>query len=123
MNFGALAIIQAVIWLIVGGAFLVIPRQWVAPFEVQLGRDGAFLGRLLGASFVSLAVLCFFGRDVGDPGARQAIAFANIAANGLTGALHVADLVGGGGLLNSRAWGLVALTAALTVGWVLFGLG
>lgn len=122
MDFGLLSIVSAVIWLVVGGAFLVIPRQWVAPFEVNLGREGAFIGRLLGAAFLSLAVLDFLGRDTGDDVAQRAIAFANVVANGLTGALHVADLLGDG-VLNAHAWGLVALTTALTVGWLLIGLG
>lgn len=122
MDFGALALVQAIIWLIVGGAFLVVPRQWVAPFDVQLGPEGAFVARLLGASFLSLAVLDFFGRDRSDQVAQRPIVYANIVANGLTGALHVADLLRGG-LLNARAWGLVALTAALTAGWLLIGLG
>jgi hypothetical protein len=30
MDFGTLALVQAVVWVVVGAAFLAIPRQWVA---------------------------------------------------------------------------------------------
>lgn len=121
MDYGTLAIVQAVVWLIVGGAFLAIPRQWVAPFEVRMDPESVFFARLLGAAFLSLAVLDFIGKDTTDIVGRQAIAYANIFANGLSAALHVGDLVGKG-VLNRRAWGLVALTTMLAVAWLVIGL-
>ncbi len=121
MDFGAIATIQAVIWLIVGAAFLLVPARWVAPLGVTLGSEGVFVARLLGAAFLSLGVLDWVGREVTEAVAIRAIAYANITANAIQSALHVLDLVRGG-VTNSRAWGLVILPAVLAVAWLVVAL-
>ena len=120
MDFGLLAVAQAVVWLIVGGAFLVVPRQWVAAFEVRLGPEAVLLARLFGAAVLSLAVVDFLGRDATDT-AVPAIAFANLTANGLSAILHAADQLGGR-VLNARTWGVVALNGVFAILWLLAGL-
>ncbi len=118
MDFGTVAFVQAIVWTIVGAAFLAIPRQWVAPFGTQMGVEATFFGRLLGSVFLSLAVLCWLGRETADATAQNAIALANLAANGLPAVLH-AIVVIRGEVINARGWGLVALTGVLAVAWAL----
>ena len=121
MDFATLALVQAVIWVVVGAAFLAVPRQWVAPFGTRMDVEATFFGRLLGAAFMSLGVLCWFGRDTSDPTAQQAIAYANLAVNGLGAVLH-AIVVARGQVLNARGWGLVVLNVALAVAWLVVAL-
>src|SRR5687767_9396272 len=121
MAFGILALVQGVVWVVVGAAFLAIPRQWVAPFGTRMDIEAAFFGRLLGASFLSFAILCWFGREIGDGTAQQAIAYANATANGVAAALH-AIAVMRGEVINARGWGLVVLTGALAVAWIVVAL-
>ena len=118
MNFANLVLVQAVVWVVVGAAFLLIPRQWVAPFGTRMDAEATFFGRLLGTSFLSLAVLCWLGRDTGDAAAQQAIAYTNLAANGMGAVLH-AIVVIRGEVINARGWALVVLTGALAVAWAL----
>jgi hypothetical protein len=120
MDFGLLATVQSVVWLIVGGAFLLAPRQWVAPFNVQLGPEAVVLARLFGSALLSLAVLDFLGRDATDT-AVPAIAFANATANGLSALLHAVDQLGAR-VLNALGWGVVALNGVFAVLWLLAAL-
>ena len=120
MDFGILAIVQAVVFLIVGGAFLTVPRQWVAVFEVRLGPEAVLLARLFGAALLSLAALDFLGRDATDT-AVPAIALANATANGLSAVLHAADQFGSR-VLNARTWGVAVLNGVFAILWVLAGI-
>jgi hypothetical protein len=121
MNFANLVLVQAVVWVVVGAAFLAIPRQWVAPFGTRMDVEAAFFGRLLGTSFLSFAILCWFGRDTGEATAQQAIAYTNLAANGMAAVLHAIAVIRGE-VINARGWGLVVLTGALAVAWVVVAL-
>lgn len=120
MDFALLATVQAIVFLIVGGAFLTIPRQWVAPFGVRLGPEAVLPARLFGAALLSLAVLDFLGRDATDS-AVPAIAFANATVNGLSAVLHAADQLGGR-VLNALGWGVTVLNGVFAILWLLAGL-
>ena len=121
MDFATLALVQAAIWVVVGAAFLAIPRQWVAPFGTRMDAEAAFFGRLLGASFLSFGLLCWFGRDASAVPAQQAIAYANLAVNGFGAVLHAIAALRGQ-VVNTRAWGLVVLNGLLAVAWLVVAL-
>lgn len=121
MDFGIVALIQAVVWTIVGVGFLAVPRQWVAPFGSRMDDTGAFVGRALGAAYLGLAVLLWLGRGTDDVPAQQAIAYANLVTNGLLAIVH-ALAIPRGDVINARGWVLVALTGLLAIGWALVAL-
>ena len=63
MNESLLLTIQAVVWMVVGLAFIFIPIRWSAPFDFPLDRSGVFFARLAGSVFVGFAVLDWLARD------------------------------------------------------------
>jgi len=121
MDFGTVALVQAVVGAIVGAAFLVVPRQWVAPFGMRMDDTAAFLGRMLGAALLGLAVLCWLGRESTDPAAQRAIAYANLVPNAI-GAILYALAIARREVVNARGWGLVVLLGAMAVAWALIAL-
>lgn len=121
MDFGTVALIQAIVWVIVGAAFLLIPRQFVAPFGSPMNATADLLGRLLGSAFLSFAVLCWLGREAGDASAQAAVVFPNLLLNALSAVLHTAAVLRGEAI-NRLGWGIVGLNAALTIAWALVAL-
>lgn len=121
MDFPTVALIQAVVWLVVGAAFLAVPRRWVAPFGTRMDATSDMFGRLLGSAFLGFAVLCWFGREAADTAAQQAIVWSNLVLNGLAAVIHARAVVRGE-VLNARGWGLVALTGVFAVVWAIVAL-
>jgi hypothetical protein len=120
-DFATVALIQALVWLVVGAAFLTVPRQWVAPFGTRMDATSDMFGRLLGSAFLGFAVLCWLGRETDDAAAQQAIVWANLVLNGLAAVVHGRAAVRGE-VINARGWGLVALTGILAVVWAVVSL-
>lgn len=117
MDFALMATIQAVVVVVIGTAFLVVPRVWVSPFGTVMHADGEWFGRLLGATLLGFAVLSWVGRETADELAQQAIAWGSLVANGIAAPLHV-PRVAGAEILNARGWAIFALLAAIAIGWV-----
>lgn len=122
MDFATVALIQAIVWLVVGAAFVAVPRQWVAPLGTRMDATGEMFGRLLGSAFLGFAVLCWWGRETDDGAAQQAIVWANVVLNGLGAVIHALAATRGE-VINTRGWGLVALNGASAAAWGLVGLG
>lgn len=115
MNESVLLTLQAVVWLVVGLAFIVIPVRWSEPFDFHLDRSGVFFARLAGSLFVGFAVLDWLARDQ-DPATLGPIIAGNLIANAISAVVHLNAVTSG--LHNVRGWGPVALIVALTVGWI-----
>ena len=115
MNESLLLTIQAVVWIVVGLAFIFIPIRWSAPFDFPLDRSGVFFARLAGSLFVGFAVLDWLARDQ-DPATLGPIIAGNLIANAISVAVHLNAVTTR--LHNPLGWGPVALIVALTLGWI-----
>ena len=65
MDLSLLLAIQAFIFLIVGLAFLLVPRQYVAPFEMRIDDGSVFFARLVGSAYLAIAALDWLSRGSG----------------------------------------------------------
>lgn len=122
MDFATVGLIQAIVWLVVGTAFVAVPRHWVAPLGTRLDASGEMFGRLLGSAFLGFAVLTWFGRETDDGAAQQAIIWSNLVVNALGAVIHALAALRGE-VINARGWGLVGLNGAFAVAWGLMVLG
>ena len=114
MDVSLLLAIQALIFLIVGLAFLLVPRQYVAPFEMRIDEGSVFFARLVGSAYLAIAALDWLSRE--DPATNMdAVILGNLIVNGLPLVVHLRAVMTG--LHNRLGWGPVALIAALTVAW------
>lgn len=114
MSYRNILAISAVIALAFGLAFVFIPAQLTAIYNVQLNAGGAFIGQLFGAALLGFGVLNWLGRSVNDATGRQALVTANLLGNtvGFVIAL-IAQLHGGTGV-NALGWSTVAIYLLLT---------
>lgn len=118
MKFNHLLIIAAVITLVFGLGFVLLPEQLLSLYGITLTAAGIFIARLFGAALIGYAVLNWLIKDTEDAGARRAIA--------ITGSMHAAIgfvvflIAQLGGVLNALGWFNVAIYLLLALGFGYF---
>jgi len=124
MNIRNLAIVTALVALVNGLTWLLVPAQFTAPLGIELPEGGLLVTRMLGAHVLSLAVIDWFARNDlrggGRPGAERGIVLANVLLPAVTIVLFVVAILGG--IVSAFGWATVALLAILAIGWTYFGL-
>jgi len=111
-------IIKAVVCLLFGLLFLLVPGPLMAFFGVTLDPGGIFVARLYGASLIGNLLLTWFSRN--DPGSEA------LRASVL--GLFVYDAIGFivalfavlSGVMNIFGWAVVGLYLFLTLGFGYF---
>lgn len=107
MNLKAFLTIHAIIALVYGIGFIVMPGVLVGYFGGHLGPAGVFMGRLFGSALLTYAAVLWLARGAEDSTARRAI----------TLGFFLTMIVGGGvslheqlkGIVNMLGWSTVAL--------------
>ena len=73
MKFSLLMIITAVVALIFGLGFILVPAQSLSLYGVTLNLSGLFVARYFGSALLGVAVLAWLARNAPASIARQAI--------------------------------------------------
>ncbi len=73
MNLNVLFMITAVIAIIFGLGFLLVPDQMMALYDVELAEQGLFMARYFGGCLVGSAVLAWLAKDFERSKPRDAI--------------------------------------------------
>ena len=105
--------VKAVISLLFGIAFALLPAAVMSLYGVTLDLNGAFMARYLGAGLIGIGLVCWFGKNVANDGRR-----------GITLALFIGDTIGFvvalmmqlSGTVNALGWVNVLI-------WLLLALG
>jgi hypothetical protein len=107
--------LNAVLGLIFGLAFVLVPEQTVALYGVDLNAAGLYIARLLGGAFLSYALLTWTVRYAVDSRERRAIVLALLVANaiGLVASL-LAQL---SGIANALGWSTVVIYLIFVLGY------
>ncbi len=106
--------ISAVLAILYGLAFVLIPSQMAPIYGVPADPHSALNLQFFGSALIALAVVNWFARDFRDWDAVRGVLIADV----------VSDIVGGGvnllgtfqGLLNGMAWTSTLIYALLLVG-------
>jgi hypothetical protein len=123
MNLKNLFMVNALVALIFGLAFVLVPAQTTALYDVDLTEGGKFIGQLFGAELIGYAVLSWLAKDAKPSAERQAILLALFVGDVLG---FVASLLAQlAGLANALGWSTVAiyLLLALAFGYFRFMAG
>ena len=118
MKLSTLMVIKAIVCLVFGILFLLVPAPLMSLYGVTLDPGGAFVARLYGAALFGNLMLTWFARE--DPGSEA------LRASVL--ALFVYDAIGFivalvarlSGVINPLGWSVVALYLLLTLGFGYF---
>lgn len=118
MKLSTLMVINAVIAVVFGIAFVLIPWQVLSLYGVQANPELNYVGQLFGASLVTFAVLTWSARNADASDARKAIVLALLIGDGI--GFIVALIAQIGGVMNTLGWSTVALYLFLTLGFGYF---
>lgn len=120
MKASTVFIVNAIVALIFGLAFVLVPGQTTALYDVNLGEGGQFVARLFGAALLAFFVLSWMVRNASPSPERRAIVLAFVVGDAIG---FVASLLAQlSGITNALGWSTVAiyLILALAFAYLLF---
>jgi hypothetical protein len=113
MKLGGFLLAKAVVSVVFGLAFVVLPSQVGSLLGIGLDPAGQTLARMVGACLIGIGFICWLGRDF-ESQARQGVAFSLCVADSI--GFVVVLLAQINGLMNVLGWIIVCL-------WLLFAMG
>lgn len=115
MNLKSLFTITAVLTVIFGLGFLIIPDTLLNVYSLTTDEAGISIARFFGAVFTGIGLLTWFARDTGESDARDAIVLSMfiISIFGVGLSLYFTLT----GLFNVIGWGEVVLFLLFTIGY------
>jgi hypothetical protein len=111
-------IINAIIALVYGVAFVIIPGQFQSLHGLSPDEPLKFTGQLLGGALIGLALLTWKARNAEDSDARKAIVLALFVVCVIG---FIVTLIGQlNNVLNQLGWSAVVIYLFLALGWGYF---
>jgi hypothetical protein len=120
LTFKNMTMVQALILLIYGIGFILIPGDTLDFYDVSLSNDGEFITKLLGAAFISTGIIVWAIRDLEFSDLRKNISIGLIIGTGLGALLSLIDIFDDNTNANNLEWLNVLLYGAFTVGYAYF---
>ncbi len=118
MTLRNLFIINAVVAVVFGIAFLLVPSPLMSLYNVTLGAGAIIVARLFGAALITFAVLGWLAKDATASEARDAIVLAFFIGDVIG---FIAALIGQfSGAVNTLGWSTVVIYLLLAVGFGYF---
>jgi hypothetical protein len=123
MNLRRLITLKAVVAMLFGICFAVVPGPLAAVYGLRLDGAGTFVAKLFGASLLGFGVLNWWARraNASDAGSLRPIILANLVADGLGFGLSLLNQVFGWSGINAFGWVTVAIYLLLAVAFAYFG--
>jgi hypothetical protein len=118
MRPSTLMVINAIVALFFGLGLVLAPGALVSLYGAQLGEAGIYVARLLGAEFLSYAVLTWFARDSEESAARRAILFALVTSFGVGFIVALGGQLSG--VTNALGWFTVVVYLLFALGYGYF---
>jgi hypothetical protein len=119
MKLSVLFIINAIVALLFGLGFVVIPATVLAAYSVVLPDAGLFIARLLGCAFLGYAIISWLVRnEAGSSTAVRAVVISLWVSDLLAFAFSLTYQLQG--IANSLGWLTVALYLLLGLGFLYY---
>lgn len=115
MNVKNIFSITAIVSLLFGLAFLIIPTQMATSYGNEANTASIVTSRFWAASLIGVAVILWMARNSGDSQARQAIITGGLVLVVLDLIVAVWAVLTGG--VNALGWSTVVITLLLTLGF------
>jgi hypothetical protein len=113
MTLATFLLIKAIISIVFGAAFALIPRAAASIYGYDVELAGELMSRYLGAALIGIGLICFLSRSVTDTAALQAVTLALFIGDtiGFVVALYgqFGPIPRPLGWFNVVIWGLLAL--------------
>jgi hypothetical protein len=113
MSLRNLLVVDAVIGVAFGVAFVVATGPLLSVYGITLDKPGTLVAQLFGAVLIGFAVLNWLARNVTEPEMRQAVVIGNLVGYVIG---FVLSLIGQlGGIANAVGWSTVAIYLLFTL--------
>jgi uncharacterized membrane protein YfcA len=106
--------IAAVIAILYGIAFVVIPAEMLQPYGMLPEPHVILAIRLLGSAFLSFGLILWFARDFQDWSAVRGVLIGTVVGDAIGGLVIAWDTIQG--TVNTLGWANVVLYALLVLG-------
>jgi hypothetical protein len=118
MKLKVLFIITAIIAIVFGVVFVVIPAQVYSLYDIESGAGLNYMGQLFGAVLIAIGLISWQSRNAADSDARKAVILAFFIADGIG---FVIALIGQlNEVVGSLGWLTVAIYFLLSLGFGYF---
>jgi len=118
MKLKTLLIINTIVALLFGLAFVFWPELLMTYYGITLSAGGAVIARLFGAALLGYAVLTWAARNADDSVARKAIVLSLFIGDAI--GFVIALLAQFSGAVNSLGWSTVAVYLLLALAFMYF---
>ncbi len=118
MKLKTLMTINAIVAIVFGVAFVIVPAQAYSLYDITTSEQLIYMGQLFGAALIGFALLTWMARNATDSDARKAIVLALFISDGIG---FVVALIGQlGNVVNTLGWSTVAIYLLLALGFGYF---
>ena len=118
MKLKVLFIITAIVAIVFGVAFAIIPAQVYSLYGIESSAGLNYMGQLFGAALIGYGLIAWLARKAADSDSRRAIILAFFISNGVG---FVIALIGQlNEILGSLGWLTVAIYLLITIGFGYF---
>jgi hypothetical protein len=118
MKLKVLFIITAIVAIVFGVVFVIIPAQLYSLYGIESGAGLNYMGQLFGAALIAIGLISWQSRNAADSDARSAIILAFFIADGIG---FVVSLIGQlSEVVGPLGWLTVVIYLLLTIGFGYF---
>ena len=118
MKLSSFLILNAVIALVFGIGFVLVPGTVETLYGMTPGPDVNLIGQFFGVELIAVGLLCWLARDVSDSAAQHAMILAFLIAEVI--GLIVSIMGTLSGVFNAVGWSAVAIYLVLSLGFAYF---
>jgi hypothetical protein len=118
MNLRNLFTINAIVSALFGLSFVLAPGPLTDLYGIELSDAGLYIGRLLGAAFITFAVATWQSRDAQDSTARKALVLGLFVGFVIGFIVSLAGQLNN--IVNSLGWTTVAIYLLFTIAYGYF---
>ena len=118
MKLNVLFIITAIVAIVFGVAFVIIPTQLYSLYGIESGAWLNYMGQLFGAALIGLGLIAWLARNAADSDSRKAIILAFFIADGIGFVIALFGQLNE--ILGSLGWLTVAIYLLITIGFGYF---
>ena len=118
MKLGNLLVVNAIVGLVYGISFVLVPATVLSLYGMTQGTSEALAGQFFGVALIAIGLLTWFARNVADSEAQRAIILALLISD-VVGTI-VAVLGTLSGVMNAVGWSAVGIYLLLALGYAYF---
>ena len=118
MKFSSFLILNAVIALVFGIGFVLLPGTVATLYGMKPGPDVNLAGQFFGVELIAVGLLCWLARNVSDAAAQRAMILAFLIADVI--GLIVSIMGTLSGVFNAVGWSAVVIYLGLSLGYAYF---